>query len=209
MRITRLVSLTSVLAATVLTVGACGSTSSSVSSSAPAGCRAEQADAAHTLLAEGADVLSQYQDCTGTIIKAAEAAGAYSVGYHYDAASLAPKGWLTGSDWNWDPLYTSMVQNILAGKFTGGQYNTDYTIGHTSKDSPMSLAPFGPSVTSATKRLIASAQTKILAGWSPLTGPIYDQTGKLELAAGVAASADQLQNLDYLVKGVVGTLPKS
>ena len=69
----------------------------------------------------GVDVLTQHQDCTSTIIKAAEAKGKYSVGYHYDAESLAPKGWLTGSEWNWGPLYESMVASILNGKFTAAR----------------------------------------------------------------------------------------
>ena len=34
---------------------------------------------------EGADVLTQHQDCTSTVIKATEAAHAFSVGYHSDA----------------------------------------------------------------------------------------------------------------------------
>jgi simple sugar transport system substrate-binding protein/basic membrane protein A len=169
----------------------------------------KQADAASSLLAEGADVLTQHQDCTGTVIKAAEAKGAYSVGYHYDAQTLAPKGWLTGSDWNWGPLYESMVSTILNGKFTGSIFNTNYSLGFSSKTipSPMELAPYGPSVKPATKTLIATAKTKILGGWSPFTGPIYDQAGKVEVAKGKAATAAQLASMAYLVKGVVGTIP--
>ena len=68
----------------------------------------KQASAAKSLLSSGADVLTQHQDCTSTIIKAAEAAEKYSVGYHFGAQALAPKGWLTGSEWNWGPLYGSM-----------------------------------------------------------------------------------------------------
>ncbi|HWB23223.1 MAG TPA: BMP family ABC transporter substrate-binding protein [Gaiellaceae bacterium] len=170
----------------------------------------KQADAASSLLSEGADVLTQHQDCTGTVIKAAEAKGAFSVGYHYDAQSLAPKGWLTGSDWNWGPLYESMVSTILNGKFTGSVFNTNYSLGFSSKTipSPMDLAPYGPSVKAGTKALIATAKKKILAGWSPFTGPIVDQSGKIEVAKGKAATAAQLAGMGYLVKGVVGSIPK-
>ena len=170
----------------------------------------KQADAAKSLLSQGIDVITQHQDCTGTIIKAAEAKGAYSVGYHFNAKSLAPKGWLTGSDWNWGPLYVAMVNNILAGKFTGGPFNTNYSLGFASKKiaSPMELAPFGPSVTAATKATVAAAKAKILGGWSPFTGPITDQAGKLEVAKGKVASGKDLSSLSYLVKGVVGSIPK-
>jgi simple sugar transport system substrate-binding protein/basic membrane protein A len=171
----------------------------------------KQAAAAASLLQEGADVLSQHQDCTGTVIKAAEAKGAYTVGYHYDAQSLAPKGWLTGSEWNWGPLYIAMVKNILAGKFTGGPFNTNYSLGYAGGSgipSPMDLAPFGPSVKPATKTTIAAIKTKILGGWSPFTGPVYSQAGKIEVAKGKAATAQQLASMAYLVKGVVGSIPK-
>jgi simple sugar transport system substrate-binding protein/basic membrane protein A len=171
----------------------------------------KQADAANSLLTSGADVLTQHQDCTGTIIKAAEAKHAYSVGYHYNAKSLAPKGWLTGSDWNWGPLYGAMVKNILAGKFSGGPFDTNYSLGFAGGagiPSPMELAPFGPSVTGSTKAKIAVAQKKILKGWSPFTGPVYDQAGKLMIPKGKAATGKQLASLSYLVKGVVGSIPK-
>ncbi|MDQ1356686.1 MAG: basic rane protein [Acidimicrobiaceae bacterium] len=170
---------------------------------------AKQADAANSLIGQGADVISQHQDCTSTVIKTAEAKGAYTVGYHYNAQSLAPKGWLTGSEWQWGPLYTTMVKSILAGTFSGGPFNTNYTAGFTSKDvaSPLALAPFGPSVTKATQDLIAAAKAKILAGTSPYTGPITDQSGTVRIPAGQTATADQLSSLCYLVKGVVGTVP--
>jgi simple sugar transport system substrate-binding protein/basic membrane protein A len=171
---------------------------------------AKQADAAKSLLASGADVLTQHQDCTGTIIKAAEAKGVYSVGYHFNAQSLAAKGWVTGSDWNWGPMYTAMVKTILAGKFTGSEFNTNYSLGFSSTviPSPMELAPFGPSVDQPTKDLVAAAKTRILGGRSPFTGPIYDQSGAVKLAAGIAATPAQLSGLNYLVKGV-GTLPSN
>ena len=38
---------------------------------------AKQAEAAKSLLAQGVDVITQHQDCTATVIKATEAAGAY------------------------------------------------------------------------------------------------------------------------------------
>jgi simple sugar transport system substrate-binding protein/basic membrane protein A len=171
----------------------------------------KQADAAKTLLQQGADVLSQHQDCTGTIIKAAEAKHAFSVGYHFDAASLAPKGWLTGSEWKWGPLYAAMVKSILNGTFSGGKFNTNYSLGFSGGagiPSPMDLAPFGMSVKAPTKAKVAAAKKKILKGWSPFTGPIYDQKGKVQVAKGKVATGKQLAGLSYLVKGVVGTIPK-
>ena len=173
---------------------------------------AKQADEANTLLEQGVDVLTQYQDCQTAVIKAAAAKGADVVGYHYDAQALDPTGWLTGSEWNWGPLYEAMVKSILAGKFAGSQFNTDYSLGFAGSKtipSPMDLAAFGPSVSASTKTLIANVKAKVLGGWSPFTGPIYNQSGKLEVKAGQVPTAEQLDSLNFLVKGVVGTLPSS
>jgi simple sugar transport system substrate-binding protein/basic membrane protein A len=173
---------------------------------------AKQSDAANSLLGQGVDVLTQHQDCQTTVVKAAAAKGAYVVGYHYDAQALDPSGWLTGSDWDWAPLYQAMVKSVLAGKFAGSQFNADYSLGYAGSKtvpSPMVLAPFGPSVSDSTKSLITAVKTKILGGWSPFTGPIYDQSGKLQLKAGQVATAQQIAGLNYLVKGVIGTLPAS
>ena len=151
----------------------------------------KQADAARSLLSKGADVLSQHQDCTGTVIKTAEAKGAFSVGYHYDAQKLAPKGWLTGSAWNWGSLMGAMFSTIMDGTFTNSSFHANYTLGFAGKDkvpSPMDLAPFGPSVTAQTKDLVAAAKKKILGGWSPFTGPVVDQGGKTVVAEGEAAT---------------------
>ena len=59
---------------------------------------AKQAEAAASLISQGVDVITQHQDCTGTITKEAEAANVKVVGYHADASELAPKGWITGSE---------------------------------------------------------------------------------------------------------------
>ena len=45
-----------------------------------------------SLLGAGRRRVTQHQDCTGTIIKATEAAGAYTVGYHSDASLARPEG---------------------------------------------------------------------------------------------------------------------
>ena len=48
-----------------------------------------------------------------TVIKAAEAAGATRSATTPTPRSLAPKGWLTGSEWNWGPLYIDIVDDAL------------------------------------------------------------------------------------------------
>ena len=36
-------------------------------------------------------------------------------GYHASQSPLAPKGYLTGAEWNWDKVYTDYVK-MIAGR---------------------------------------------------------------------------------------------
>lgn len=169
----------------------------------------KQQAAAASLLSQGVDVLTQHQDCTATVIQAAEKAGAMTVGYHADASSLAPKGWLTGAVWNWGPLYTDIVKTVLAGDFVGSEYNANFRVGYKTGTNPFVLAPFGPDVTADTKAKIEAAQ-KFLATTqgSPFAGPVADQSGKVVIKDGVIPTYEQNDAMDFFVEGVVGKLAK-
>lgn len=168
---------------------------------------AAQREAANSLLSQGVDVLTQHQDCTKTVIDAAEAAGAYTVGYHADASELAPAGWLTGAVWDWGPLYTDIVENILAGEFTGGPYNANFRVGYKTGTNPFVLAGYGPAVSEETKALIAEIQAWLATDeGSPFLGPVYGQDGAVIVPEGTYPSYDEIDGMNYFVAGVVGTL---
>jgi simple sugar transport system substrate-binding protein/basic membrane protein A len=170
----------------------------------------KQADAAKSLLDQGVDVLTQHQDCTATITKAAEAAGKYVVGYHADASSLAPKGWLGGSEWSWGPMYTDIVKTALAGDFTGSKYNANYRQGLKDGGNPFIESKFGPSVGSDVKALVDAAKVKISGTGSPFTGPVLAQDGSPIFAAGEIPSYAAIESkMTVFVQGVVGDIPKS
>ncbi|MDQ6728388.1 MAG: BMP family ABC transporter substrate-binding protein [Actinomycetota bacterium] len=168
----------------------------------------KQAEAADSLLSQGVDVITQHQDCTATVIKTAEAKGAFTVGYHADASTLAPKGWLTGSQWKWGPLYTDLVKTVLAGTFTGSKFNANYRVGLKTGDNPFVQSPYGPSVTADTKAAIDSARTAISAtDGSPFKGPVMGQDGKVVFPDGMVPDYAAIENLKVFVDGVVGKLP--
>ena len=170
---------------------------------------AKQKEAADTLIQGGADVLSQHQDCTKTIVETTEKAGAMSVGYHADASSLAPKGWLSGSVWNWGPLYTDIVKTIGEGKWKGSEYDADYRVGFADSDI-IKIAPFGSAVTPEIEKEVLAKQEEMKAkDFYPFEGPIVDQSGKTQIPAGENPSPTELETTDYLVKGVVGKIPTS
>ncbi|MGH2958213.1 MAG: BMP family ABC transporter substrate-binding protein [Solirubrobacterales bacterium] len=168
---------------------------------------AKQKEATDTLIQGGVDVLSQHQDCTKTIVETTEKAGAMSVGYHADASSLAPKGWLTGSVWNWGPLYSDIVKMIGEGKWKGSKYDADYRVGFADSDV-IQLAPFGSAVTPEVKEQVEAKQKEMKAeDFYPFQGPVVDQSGKTQIPKGENPTPTDLEKTDYLVKGVVGKIP--
>lgn len=172
---------------------------------------AKQADAAKSLFDQGVDVITQHQDCTATITKAAETAGKMVVGYHADASVLAPKGWLTGSEWAWNDLYVDMVKTSLAGQFAGSKYNANYRVGYHDGANPFVASKYGPSVSAEAKEAATAAKATISqANGSPFTGPVIAQDGSTIIAAGVVPDYATIETkMTAFVQGVVGSLPKS
>jgi basic membrane protein A and related proteins len=171
---------------------------------------AKQAEAAKSLLGQGVDVLTQHQDCTATVTKTAEAAGAMVVGYHADASSIAPKGWIAGSEWAWADLYMDIVKTAQSGSFTGSKYNANYRVGYKTGSNPFVQSKFGSVIDAETKTLIESEKARISKDGSPFTGPIAKQDGSVFIAAGETPDYAKIEekNVEF-VKGVVGSIPKS
>jgi basic membrane protein A len=168
----------------------------------------KQAEAANSLLDQDADVLAQHQDCTKTIIETTERRGGMSTGYHADAGQLAPKGWLTGSIWNWGPLFEDMVQTVMDGKFKDSPYSGRYRGGLA--EGIVDLAPYGAAATPEIREKVDATLAEVKSGeLKPFTGPIEDQDGKVQIPKGQSPDATKLESTTYLVKGVVGKIPSS
>jgi basic membrane protein A and related proteins len=165
-----------------------------------------QAQAVASLLDQGADVITQHQDCTKTIIEATEAAGAFSVGYHADASELAPDGWLTGSEWDWTALYTDIVQTVVDGGFVASPYNGDFRVGLQNGANPFVQSAYGSSVSDDTIALIDAKRQEFVDGGSPFAGPILDQDGNEVVAEGDSLDYVEAETMDFFVQGVVGNL---
>lgn len=167
-----------------------------------------QAEAAAALLAQRVEVITQHQDCTATILRAAEAAGVRSVGYHYDGSEAAPKGWLVGSVWDWRGLFIDIVNAVVAGRFADSPYNADFRGGLHTGDNPFVLTELGPAVHPRTAELVAAADARFRAGGGPFEGPLVDRDGRPRVAAGAAPSREEIEGMDWFVAGVVGEVPR-
>ena len=160
---------------------------------------AKQVTAVNTMTDAGVDVLSLQQDCTKTVIEAAERAGVSVTGFHYDASAAAPNSWITGATWNWGPIMAQVIHEIRTGVYQSSVKLAGIEAGWAR------LAPFGTSVPEETRQLVLDTVEGLRDGSiQPFTGPIYDQDGEVRIAEGEVATDEYLQGVDWLVQGIVG-----
>jgi basic membrane lipoprotein Med (substrate-binding protein (PBP1-ABC) superfamily) len=160
---------------------------------------AKEKKAAESLQAAGADVLGQNVDSPATG-QFAESKSIPWVGYDSDAKSFAPKSWLTAAVYNWGGYYLRRVKAAMSNTWKSGFYYGSIKDGFTG------LAPYGPSVSAATKSAIAKKMSQIENGsYYEFTGPLYGQNGKLKVPSGKKLSVTDLYSMNWLVKGVIGT----
>jgi len=161
----------------------------------------KEAEAANSLIDQGADVLTMHVDSPKVIVELAERRGVYVTGYHANQSALAPKGYLTGAEWNWGKVYTDYVKWVQAGK------SYPHLLRGGLKEGFVSVSPYGKAVAAATKKKADAAKAKFMDGTMVVyKGPLKDNTGKVVIPAGVEQKQTDvaLEKMDYLVEGVIG-----
>ena len=165
----------------------------------------KEAEAANSLADQGIDVITGHVDSPKVLIETAEKRGIFSVGYHTNQMVLAPKGFLTGAVWNWPKLYTDFLTMYKDGKSLTGLHRGGI------KEGIITLAPYGPAVSEDAKKKAEDVKTAFMSeeSFSIFKGPITSNTGKVILKEGEVLKQQDpvLESMDYLVKGVVGTIP--
>ncbi|WP_438031106.1 BMP family ABC transporter substrate-binding protein [Sorangium sp. So ce233] len=165
----------------------------------------KEAEAANSLIDQGVDVLTAHVDSPRVIIELAERRGAFSTGYHTNQATLAPRGYLTGAEWNWSKVYTDYMASIREGK------PYPHLLRGGFKEGFIKLSPYGPAVSEEAKKKAEEAKARLTEGTLTIfKGPIKDNEGKVVIAEAVEQQQTDivLENMNYLVAGVVGSLQK-
>jgi basic membrane protein A and related proteins len=161
---------------------------------------AAESKAAQSLVGSGVDVLAQEVDGPATGQAAGKAKVAW-VGYDSNAASFAPKSWLTALTYDWSKYYIRRVKAAMNGTWKTGQYYGGLG------DGFVNLAPYGSSVTPKTKAMIAKVRAQLGSGsFYEFQGPLYDQAGKLRVPKGKKLSLPQILSMEWFVKGVEGSV---
>ena len=160
----------------------------------------KEAEAAKVMIAEGCDMVAQHTDSPAPL-QTAEKAGVLGFGQASNQYKFAPKAQLTATIDNWSPYYIAKVQGVIDGTWKTGDY-----FGHM-KDDVVQMAPF----TNMPEDVKAFAQ-KIKDGitngkYFAFTGPIKDNTGKLQLKDGEIADDGHLNSMMYYVEGIDAKVP--
>ncbi|MBF0392378.1 MAG: BMP family ABC transporter substrate-binding protein [Alphaproteobacteria bacterium] len=163
----------------------------------------KEAEATNSLIDQGVDVVTCHVDSPKVIVTTAEGRGIFTCGYHASQASLAPKGYLTGAEWNWESLYPSFVTKVLAGE------TIPHIVRGGLKAGVVKRSPYGAAVPEAARKRADSVFDAFMTkDYAIFTGPIRDNKGNSVIAAGAAQGQTDiaLEKMNYLVEGVVGSL---
>src|SRR4051812_20177444 len=162
----------------------------------------KEADAATSLIDQGIDVLTCHVDSPKVILETAEKRGVFCCGYHANGMALAPKGYLTGSEWNWSKVFIDYVNNMRDSK------PLTHLVRGGLKDGIVKVSPYGSAVSDETKKLADAAKDSAMKGELVIfKGPLKDNTGKVIMEAGKSSiqTDPSLESMNYLVEGVIGS----
>ncbi len=133
----------------------------------------KEAEAANSLIDQGADVLTAHVDSPKVVIETAEHRGIFSTGYHASQAALAPKGYLTGAEWNWETVYKAYIEKIQKGE------PWEHLVRGGFKENFVKMSPYGAAVSDATKAKADEVKKKFLDGTMVVyAGPAQGQRGQ-------------------------------
>lgn len=168
----------------------------------------KEAESTNSMADQGIDVVTCHVDSPKVVMETAEKRNIFTVGYHANQSALAPKGYLTGAEWDWVNIYSRYAEDLLAGKklMDGG---IPHLVRGGLKEGFCKLSPYGPAVSSDAKAKADEALAKFMDGSMVIyKGEIKDNKGNVVVATGQELKQQDpiLEQMDYLVEGVIGTI---
>ncbi|MEZ5931484.1 MAG: BMP family ABC transporter substrate-binding protein [Alphaproteobacteria bacterium] len=162
----------------------------------------KEADAAKTLIDQGADIISQHTDSPAPL-QVAEERGVLAFGQASDMAKFAPKAQLTAIVDHWDEYYVERTKAVMDGSWESAD------VWYGLKQGMVEMAPYGPGVPADVAAAADAVKQGIIDGSiHPFAGPINNQAGEQVVAEGETVSDEDLLKMDWYVEGVQGTIPK-
>ena len=161
----------------------------------------KEADAAKTLISQGADIIVQHTDSPAAM-QIAEKAGIHAFGQSADMASFGPHAQLASLVDNWGPYYIKEVQAALDGKWAmhqtwAGMADEDVLV------TPLANMP--DDVKTMAEGTIADIKSGKLVVFS---GPVTKQDGTAAVKAGEVMADADIDSINWYVKGIDDKLPQ-
>lgn len=164
---------------------------------------AKEMDAANSMIELGCDVITQGADSAGPQ-QAAEKHGVWSLGYDSDMAKFAPTVHLTAPVWHWSVFYNHVAEQVYKGTWKSAD---DWWGIETGL---IGLSPYNDAVPQDVRDLVETTKQAIIdKEFHCFNGPVYDQEGTLKVNEGEHLTDEQMLSMDWFVKGVIGSIPKS
>lgn len=168
----------------------------------------KEAEATNSMADQGIDVITCHVDSPKVVIETAERRGIFSSGYHANQGSLAPKGYLTGAEWDWSSIYTNLGQQFMEGK-TLMAGDIPHILRGGLADQFCKLSPYGAAVSDAAKADADAAQAGVKSGELMIyRGPLKTNDGAEVIPEGKDLKIDaiELEKTNYLIEGVIGSV---
>lgn len=184
-------------------------------------------EAAEALMAEGNDILAFTED-TATVIQTAARRRVPSFSHYNSMYKYAPDYVVSGQLVDWSVIYIDILKKVQNGTYTPKNLqNVDYW--WLAREKAVMLGaqvgmPINPKFEAALKQASMTVNGRKVSvydrvmelykdiqspnpKWDPFTGPIRDRNGILRVPAGRKMTVKELNEMQWVVPGVVGQVP--
>ena len=168
----------------------------------------KEAEATNSMADQGIDVVTCHVDSPKVVMETAEKRGIYSSGYHANQGPLAPKGYLTGAEWDWASIYTQLGEQFVAGQ-TLMAGDIPHILRGGLAGNFCKLSDYGPAVTDEAKAAADAAKEQLISTELIIyKGELKDNQGNVILTGEQDYKQDdiELEKMDYLIEGVEGSI---
>ncbi|MGH1454075.1 MAG: BMP family ABC transporter substrate-binding protein [Paracoccaceae bacterium] len=164
---------------------------------------AKEADAAKTLIEQGADVILQHTDSTAPQAAAQAAGNVITFGQASDMAEYGPMPRVSSIIDDWAPYYIARTQAVM-----DGTWETKMTWDGIGAGM-VGIGEISDAVPADVKAEALALKASIADGsYMPFTGPLKKQDGSDWLAEGDTADDGTLAGMNFYVEGIEGTIPE-
>ena len=164
---------------------------------------AKEADAAKTLIDQGADVVLQHTDSTAPQAAAQEAGNVITFGQASDMAQYGPMPRVSSIIDDWAPYYIARTKAVMDGTWE----STDTWDGIGA--GMVGIGEISDAVPADVKEEALALKASLADGsYHAFTGPLNKQDGSVFLAEGEAADDGTLAGMNFYVEGIEGEIPQ-